>query len=450
VIISILLYVFHNIGTLLISFFGFLIWGLGLEKAAGFRIKRRYAILMLAAFWSCRYFGLSLFFSTYLAGIYSGQSWFESMLSLLMVFNVWIGIIVISLVYNGDLLKKLFLEMLFELTYAVLYVIGLYALSIGVSPDQLNIMYMEPYKILILSVYAILITFGIIRYGIPLAKRYMEREPGYPIAILMILLVYYIAGSMNSISFAISRGNTGSRMHIYALILSLSYLWMSFFHTEKMKAMMSNYDLIRHEAALKSYYQQALMQSARIHRYNIEIREAIDTILEKAEKRAKEETDSLKTEIFVRDYLNKLEQEYSDLTVSKYSDDVRTNDLLMSVEDRFHQRQIPVQLRFHGFRKPVNLADKDMDDLLHGLCDEILGHYDTDRSECLGENNNPVILQGGITVREMILSGQYPGAMPSDKAIRKMKSEFRRLRADISCIKESDAVKIIIGVPVRT
>ena len=91
-------------------FFGFFIIYTVLGKTAGLRSGLRTVVFVVGAFWIFRYFGITLYFSTYLAEMHSGEAWFESILALLMILNVWLGIIVIVICFKGNLLKNLLLE----------------------------------------------------------------------------------------------------------------------------------------------------------------------------------------------------------------------------------------------------------------------------------------------------------------------------------------------------
>lgn len=445
---SILLYVLDNSVSLALSFIGFFaIWWYILGRTAGFRYNKKTSLLILILLWSFRYFGISLFVSSYLAGKYSGNQLFDRMLPLILIFSSWTGIVTIIFLYKGNALKNLFLDLTMEMIYSISYAIGILVLSPGTSPAGLNYKDLTMIRGLILISYCLFISIVIAKKILPLAIKFSKWEPAHPMAIAMAIAVFYIMGTASNITYAISSGKLGLIIFLSALILSLAYLWVSFFHNEKMKAMLVRHELIRHEDSLKKHYQQILIQSSRIGHYNAEITRTIDGLLERAggeDNNTKEQSQSL-----VRDYLKRLEAEYNSISVSKYSDNVRLNEILLTLEKEFQNRSIPVQFRFHDLKNAVSIRDYDIESLLSDLADVIFTHYEgpEDKEHNSETAEDLTVLQGGITRGELILSGEYPGREMSRKEISGLRRRYRRMKAGISILKEREKIKIIIGIP---
>ena len=124
-------YILNHLRTLQISLIGFFVIYFILERTAGLRYGRAFSLFLWSLVWMYRYFGVSLYVSTYLARDHMGDLWFEEFLLLLMLINIGIGISAIALVFKGNLQKNLIVEMIFEITYSLAYFMGMMVVYSG-------------------------------------------------------------------------------------------------------------------------------------------------------------------------------------------------------------------------------------------------------------------------------------------------------------------------------
>ena len=407
---SLLIFLLNNMKSFFPSFFGFFTIFYMFEKTVGLRFGKKSSLLVWLLLWFWRYFWITLYISIFLGGKYAGQDWYERKIIFLIVLNIWVGIVMFACVFKGDLLKKLMVELVFETLLSTIYSVGIMVLFPGTTPDKVGMSMGWDPRDLLLGLWCLAFCVIFVRQNIPFIRRFMAWNPRYPFFLVLFLTAYYIMGIASNMHFALNKGNGMINLVTFCLIISLSYLWVSFLYSERMKGIRIRQELIRRESALKSHYQQALIQSAKINRYNREIDRAIRGLLEKTEFSGQEgnrlestnqfafgeKVDGEKKESHIKyadwdrqerlrnmagDYLAILENHYRELSVGKYSEVVEINDLLVSCEERFLQEKIPYQIRFYDFDLPCGIRINDLEKVLMCMCDMALKHYDQTKVE---------------------------------------------------------------------
>ena len=451
--IGIFHYIMINSRSLLCSLFGlpsvFLIIGM----VSGFRYSFRTSVIIGTIMWCLRYFGLTLFVSTYLGSRYAEEIWFGRLMIILTVLNTLLGVAGIAVLFEGSLRKNLLLMVLLEIILTFFYVSAITLLS-GDTKNGLSLMGTAKLSdILIVPCFFVFYYFAK-RFVGNWMKRYRNWEPGNTLLIDLVLMGYFLIGIQNVTSFATSGGDPGLLILTIGCIMITGYLWVGFFYKERKKVEMIRQKLLRYEHALKVHSQQVIEQSLKMNRYHSGIKKAMealsDRILQMEAGESASVTDKAnrafeagnRSEMvdLAQTYMAGLEQHYREITISKYSDDVSLNEMLVACEKRFDDRNIPVQIQFHHFQLPDNLSEDDLEQVLNWIADQVIKQYrDT--------GDTYTVLQGGMIKRELVLSCQYPGSLPSRPDQRKLRRLLKPMHADMYINNEDGQVNLTIGIP---
>jgi len=446
-----------SIESVLVSLFGWSLVNIVLAKTVGFRFGKWVSVFVLTITWIIRFFGFSYYILTYLASKHGSESWFAGLMGLATVLNTFYGIAMFGILYRGNLQKNLILELLLEVLVVMVYLI---VLTLQPSAFRTN----DMGEWLLLVSFLLFLVF-MMRYGLPWFKRYASWEPKHPIILNLVLIGYLMAGMYSNLSFAFSKTYYYIIIFAPAALFGFAYLWVAFFYEERKKAVKVNHELVRYEAALKNHYQQIIMQSTKCNRYNTEIRETIEALAERmtdVERRnpvdeITRETDEIEIDniqkVYVRNeqqnmkelaeaYLDDLEQHYRQISVSRFSNDIRMNEMLVAFEDKCRKNQVSAQFGFSHYQKPVRVEQDDIEALLTFVFDRAL-----ERCKGCGEGMDRLFFRGGITGNELVVSCEYYGESPSTAERRKLRHLCRKMKADMMIRKEPDTVKIIVGMP---
>ena len=451
--IGIIHYIMINSRSLLCSLFGlpsvFLLMGM----ASGFRYSFRTSVIIGTIMWCVRYFGLTLFVSTYLGSKYAEEIWFGRLMIILTVLNTLLGVAGIALLFEGSLRKNLLLMIALEIVLTMFYV-SAFTLISGDMKNGLSLMgTAKPSDILIVPCFFVFY-FLAKRFAGSWVKRYRNWKPGNTLLIDLVLMAYFLIGIQNNTSFATSRGDPGLLVQTVGCIMITGYLWVGLFYKEQKKAEMVRQKLLRYEHALKVHSQQVIEQSLKMNRYHSGIKKSMEALSDRVlqmetgkpepgtdeEKNSFEAGNRSEMKNLARTYMEGLEQHYREITISKYSDDVSLNEILVACEKRFVARNIPVQIHFHHFRRPDNLSEDDLEQVLNWIADQVITQY-TDTGDTY------TVLQGGMIKRELVIACQYPGCIPSGADQRKLRRMLKPMHADMYLNSEDGQVNLTIGIP---
>ena len=275
--IGIFHYIMINSRGLLCSLFGlpsvFLIMGM----VSGFRYSFRTSVIIGTIMWCLRYFGLTLYVSTYLGGKYAEEIWFGRLMIILTVLNTLLGVAGIAVLFEGSLRKNLLLMVLLEIILTVFYVSAFTLLS-GDTKNGLSLMGTARLSDLLIVPCFFVFYFLAKRFVGSWMKRYRNWEPGNTLFIDLVLMAYFLIGIQNSTSYATSRGNPGLLILTMACIMVIGYLWAGLFYKENKKAELVRQKMLRYEHALKIHSQQVIEQSLKMNRYHSGIKKAMEAL----------------------------------------------------------------------------------------------------------------------------------------------------------------------------
>ena len=455
IITEIIAEILHDPSSLLISLFGMSVVYYLVYKTSGFRFGPGVSVLIMAVLWSLRYFGFTIFVSKYLSQKYSGEDWFITVTSILSLLIIFLGVFLIALIYRGNLLKNLLMTGLTELFVSMIFLMPGAILS---REPQLERNFLlngwTPTEVVLIILLFIFCIVAADRLS-PWLKRYSNWEPRYPAVLVGVLAVYFGVGMFSNIHYAVQGGKTQALLFIPLVILVLAFLMFGYFNNDWMKEIKKRNELQRYEESLMKHYRQLMIQSVRIDRYNKEIRQTIEDLTEKIIRMESENPSSpaegtdgesmseytRNTKNLAKEYLNRLEEEYSGLSFSRYSDDIWLNEFLTEYEQRFSELNVPVRFFLFPDKKPGGLTQQDCEDLMRILFDDVLAGY----SSGTVTEDSLFSLLGGRTGSTDILSCEYDGKLPAVKVKRKILRLAKKMKLDIEMVENKGKTKIIMA-----
>ena len=431
-----------------------------MARFTGLNYSRKWSILVWEIFWCFRYFGFSLYLSTYLADRYSQETWFQWLFIIACLVNIIVGILMIRLLFAGDLRKNLMLWLFVE---CLVSAAGLFPVVL-VWGDQ-HIMdkpfnFWDPRELFIFIYYPLFLlgTWKLLNMGESWIMRFRKWKPKHTRIIDFMIVAYMIMGFFSNIGFVLTRGNVGILIFSIFAAIFLYILWAFFLQKEQKRALDTNQEMLRQEAMLQNYYKQISAQSSKIYHFNSEIQHSLDNLVKTLSKHDEEMPDDQEAANLLklaRDYRQKLEDHYQEITLSKYSGDPAVNDLLVSYEEAFRNLGVSVLYSFQRYHRPKGIKSGKIEALLAFLLDGAKEQYvkqdntfsDRERDKTsASEDAGQVFLQGGLAGERLILSCQYQGQEPSGKSKRKLNKIIRQLGGDCTIFQKDHDVKIIVGV----
>jgi len=451
--------ILHNPSSLLISLFGMFVVYYLVYRTSSFRFGPAISVLVMAILWLLRYFGFTIYVSKYLSGKYSGEEWFLTLTSIMSMLIIFLGIFLIALIYKGNLLKNLLMTCITELFVSMIFLMPGAILS---KEPQLERNFLingwTPTEVVLIILLFILCILTANRMS-PWLERYRNWEPKHPAVLVVILALYFIVGMFSNIRYAMQGGKTQVLIFIPLVVFVLAFLMFGYFNNEWVKEIQKRNELQRYEESIMKHYQQLMIQSVRIEHYNKDIRQAIEDLTEKilqaesghpssrvlvkdGELMAE---DTRNTKNLAKEYLGRLEEEYSGISFSKYSEDIWLNEFLTEYEQRFSALNVPVRIFFFPDKRPEGLGQQDCEDIMKMLFDEALAGY---ASGTVSEDSLFSLL-GGRSGPMTILSCEYDGNLPSGQRKRKMIRLAKKMKNDIEMEEKNGRAKIILAYPLK-
>lgn len=457
--------VISNLRTCFMSLFGFITLEIVLERTSGRRMSRpvTWTVWMIA--WCVRYFGLNIYVSDYLAGLYQGQDWFSLLVLFLNIGNIWFGMAVIALLFKGRLRKNMVTtaccEILFSFWTTIPYL--LHFLWSKPLETRGNNVYLEHTHILDLTIpisFGILIWF-ILRFGDPFFIRYSRWHSAHPALVYLFLILYLAFGMFSNIQYILREGNIGIALFCTLVFLVFGYIYYDYIFSEREKEKKLHMELIYHEKTLKSQYDHMMEKSVKLEEYNREIQAKIEKLIEKSSIQGSYDKDlfedeSVNLRTVAEKYLEDLRQQLNKVSVHLYCDDHFIDHLLGAYEVHFRTAGVKTVFSFQDYFTPQNLAYKDIEAILRWMINSVSGILWTDSIHELKKSEDagcryPISelwMHGGIIGKELIFNVKAFGSEFRKPETRTVRIILNRLKADMVIERQDDLMKIVIGIPV--
>lgn len=408
-------------------------------KTFGLRYSFLRTLMVFLGMMFFRTFGFNLFYSIYLGSIYSEEEWYGVVLFMLSVLSVLIGIVCIAILFKGNLLKLLLLESVLEIL--ITFIISLVIMASDLLfCGQIHPDYMSRAHIYDLVIPLVGVAFYLIltrRYHWIL-QRYADWKIRYPAPLVVAIVLFYLFGMGSNMNYAFNQGDRGSVFMIGITIILTFTILISFLNDQRIQEVQTNADLVRQENALDIRYGQILEQSARIARYNTEIREGIQELIEKILIEGKEMDSSGEEDPGTMDniahYLEDLHEQYQELSVSRYCQDPLIDQTLEECVHELEERHVNTAVAFSEYRTPPGVSKSDISELIRWLM--------------LGINGvEKLVLQGGFLEEEIVLVCNSWGKGLKNPSLGEVRKILRRLRADYRVEGDENNKKIVIAIP---
>ncbi|MBQ9156233.1 MAG: hypothetical protein IJ137_05585 [Eubacterium sp.] len=425
-------YIYQNMGNLLVSLCGFIIIGVLLEETSEKRYNKIVTWVTWMAGWSLRYFGFSLFVSNYLAKLYQDEMWFSVLFLFLNIWNAWLGMVLITVLFRGSLVKNMVTVLATEVVFTMLTSLPMILLNwifYGQAVFKWRD-YMTPLVWLIplesLLIYRLIKT----RFNDYL-KAYACWESSHPLLMNLFVAGYLVMGMISNISFA-KKGVMTTLLFILMVVLCFGYFWYDYLNAEWIREESRHLELLYREKSMRLHYDHAVETGGKIREYNREIRESLEQLMTRVKKED------------AAHYLAQMQKRYDELFDKEYYKDYQINQMLLHYEKEC--RELGIQTAYYLQTVPPDfISSRDMGELLRWLLEGMI------KGLRAGGNGMTLLLQAGITGNELIISCQARGrgrmTFSRGYDIRTSRRLLKKLHADVSVKNEAEGVRVIIGVP---
>ncbi len=425
-------YMLNNMRGLIFSLSGHVLIFYVIGRISGLRYRKWPSFVVFVFFILLRYFWMELFVMSYLAERYLEEQWYGVVLMLTAAFFILLGIAGIRFLFLGSLRKNFLLELICEISYIFIIDLPEQFVRIRILGQSARKMASYETSDLLIPVFTSLIILALHRFGEPIFKQYRDWEVRRPVILDSCLIAYIGMSFISNYGMVQKNGYADYLIFSIAFAFMFIYLWYDNLHFSKLKKTARNAELAGQEKALKAHYEQTIVQTARINRYNTEIREAMSKLSANTDSYAKDyKTNS--PEAGYR-YLERLKRQYDALSVSRYCADPVIDQYLGQAELELKACGVEPVFMFHDYYTPSGINQQDVNAYLSWMLSGIKKDFGGGR----------FFLRGGIRGRSLILSCEAEGGhyeAPSEKDIRKL---HRRTKADVD-IREN---KIVVGVPI--
>lgn len=452
---AILNYILLHLRLVLFSGSGFFVIFLLLYLVGGFKYSFLPTITALFTIWVLRYFVMTLYISYYLGSLYQGERWYFWLFQAANIFNSLFGVLTLKILIEGKVAKNILIVGMVEMSFTVFMFVPMLILNglLGNGYSLTEQGFLNPIDIYI-PIVTVFIVFWILRFGEPVIERYREWEPKHPVLLNIMITIYLLVGFLSNYRVVITRGNVGFAIILVLALIILIYFWYDYLHMLRMQEMARKEELISLEKSMKKHYADVLEQTAKLENYRHEISAAIDRIIKKIEAEDPRAVRGDKMEgdfqsVATR-YLEEVRQQYDELTVQKYCEDIRMNDFLLTCEDYLKGKGVEAIFLFREYRTPSDISFADIEAVIRWMLEGTAGLMESKgRSLSVKEQTkvDRIILHGGMTGKELVLSCEAEGNCMKRPDQRKIRKLLKRINADLDIIKDKERIQILVGIP---